>query len=199
VLGVVLVGIVGMRVEVLKLGSTVGAEMQQASQLQSANAVMSNQASALSGNQRIEQLAARYGMVMPGPMDIHFVQASSGANVAKAISGLSEPSPANFLTSVQAERAKDLLSASTAANESAVGVLGADDTPGAVGTVSSTATTIAPASADTVDPASTNSVDPAATESATPPPATTVSPTSDPSTSDSAGVTDANGAASLAG
>jgi cell division protein FtsL len=121
---VLLVGIVGMRVEVLKLGSSVGTEMQQASQLQSANAVMLKQVSALSNNTRIEQLAEKRGMVMPGPLDMHFVQAAGAANVNRAIANIREPAPAIFLASVRTERAQDPVSAAAAANRSAVGVLG---------------------------------------------------------------------------
>ena len=82
-LGVLLVVIVGMRVEVLKLGSSVGRELEQATQLESGNAALRAQVSELSGNQRIEQLAATMGMVMPGPMDIHFVRASAAGNVER--------------------------------------------------------------------------------------------------------------------
>jgi cell division protein FtsL len=149
VLGLLLVGIVGMRVEVLKLGSSVGTEMQQASQLQSANAVMLKQVSALSNNGRIEQLAEKRGMVMPGPLDMHFVQASGAVNVNRAIADIREPSPATFLAGVQTERAKDPASEDAAAARSAVGVLGG-------GTISSAATTsstsTSPAQATTTPP-----------------------------------------------
>jgi cell division protein FtsL len=124
VLGVLLVGIVGMRVEVLKLGSTVGTEMQQASVLQSANAVMQKQVSALSDNQRIEQLAEKRGMVMPLPLDLHFVHASGPANVSKAIADIREPSPTTFLAGLTNERVNDGASVVAAEQTSAIGVLG---------------------------------------------------------------------------
>lgn len=123
-LGVLLVGIVGMRVEVLKLGSTVGSEMQQASVLQSANAVMLDQDSALSDNGRIEQLAKQRGMVMPLPLDLHFVHASGPASVGKAIADIREPSPATFLAGLQNERVNDGASVVAAEQTSAIGVQG---------------------------------------------------------------------------
>src|SRR5579863_2033325 len=78
VLGALLVAIVGLRVEVLKLGASVGSEVQQATALQSANATLRSQISALSDDKRIAALAASYGMHMPNPLDTHFVQASAG-------------------------------------------------------------------------------------------------------------------------
>jgi cell division protein FtsL len=137
VLGVLLVGIVGMRVEVLKLGSSVGVEMQQASQLQSANAVMLNQVSALADNTRIEQLAEKQGMVMPLPLDLHFVRASGPVSVSRAIADVSEPAPATFLSSLLSEREQDGESVVAAAKRSAVGVLGG----GSISTAATSSTT----------------------------------------------------------
>jgi len=123
VLGVLLVGIVGMHVEVLKMGSSVGAEMQQASQLQSADGVLRAQVSQLSAPERIEQLAEGMGMFMPGPMDVHMLPATAG-NVGKAISNIREPEPDTFLAGLESERALDGKVAEAAANTSAEGVLG---------------------------------------------------------------------------
>ena len=67
VLGVLLVAIVGLRVEVLKLGAGVGSEIQQATALQSSNAALRSQISALSDNQRITSLAGAYGMAHAQP------------------------------------------------------------------------------------------------------------------------------------
>jgi stage V sporulation protein SpoVS len=124
VLGVLLVGIVGMRVEVLKLGSSVGTDMQQASVLQSANAVKLEQVSALSDNQRIEQLAEKRGMVMPLPLDLHFVQASGATSVNRAIADIREPSPTTFLAGLKNERVDDGDSVVAAEQTSAIGVQG---------------------------------------------------------------------------
>jgi cell division protein FtsL len=124
VLGVLLVGIVGMRVEVLKLGSSVGTDMQQASVLQSANAVMLKQVSALSDNQRIEQLAEKRGMVMPLPLDLHFVRASGATSVNRAIADIREPSPTTFLAGLKNERVDDGDSVVAAEQTSAIGVQG---------------------------------------------------------------------------
>lgn len=123
VFGALLVAIVGMRVEVLKLSSRVGTQIGQASTLQSSNAVLRSTVSELSGNERIEALAEKLGMVMPGPMDIHFVPAAEGSHVQAAIKAISAPAPSSFLTGLAAERQADLSSMTAAAHTSAVGLL----------------------------------------------------------------------------
>ncbi len=104
VLGVLLIAIVGLRVEVLKLGSSVGSQIQQATSLQSANAALRARISALSDNQRIATLAGAYGMHMPNPLDVHFVQTSVGSHVPAAIRNISVPSNSTFLTGLAAEQ-----------------------------------------------------------------------------------------------
>jgi hypothetical protein len=131
-----------MHVEVLKMGSSVGAEMQQASQLQSADGVLRAQVSQLSAPERIEQLAEGMGMFMPGPMDVHMLPATAG-NVGKAISDIREPEPDSFLSGLESERALDGKVAAAAANTSAEGVLGG----GAL-----SATTTGQTTPDTTDP-----------------------------------------------
>lgn len=97
VLGVLLVTIVGMRVEVLKMGASVGRATTQASTLESSNELLLASVSTLSSDQRIEALAARdYNMVMPGPSAIHYIRAGSG-NAATVIA---PPDPASFRESV---------------------------------------------------------------------------------------------------
>jgi hypothetical protein len=225
---VLLVGIVGMRVEVLKLGSSVGTEMQQASILQSANAVLQSQVSALSDSRRIVQQAERRGMTMPLPLDLHFVQASGPASVSRAIADVRGPAPAAFLARLQDERTQDGASVVNAETTSAIGVLGggvissgASDSSAAStssGTGATTTTlTVAPAAAATDTTA-------AGTAAGTDAPATQTQPSggteasqgaassapgsADPGTSDTAAATDnvpavtdsaSNGAASLAG
>jgi hypothetical protein len=218
VLGVLLVGIVAMRVEVLKLGSSVGTEIQQVSVLQSANAVLAKQDSALSDNARIQQDAYKLGMVMPGPLDHHFVQASSGNNVNRAIADVTEPSPASFLANLESERRQDGESADAAAQTSAIGEAGggaiAAGTSSGSPAETTTTLTLTPAGGTTnaaADPgASTTQTDTANatgdsqgtdsaatdTSGATDPTATdptdpTATDTTDPATTDTAGAADA--------
>ncbi len=179
-LGVLLVAIVGLRVEVLKLGSSVGRELQQATTLESSNAVLRSQVSELSGNQRIEQLASGMGMVMPGPMDIHFVKASSISNVGATASGIHAPARSDFLSSVASERQSDADNTIAAAANSAVGVL-------ATGVSSTTSGTSSDASSSTTDSTSTPS-DSSVTSTDTTSPSTATSSTGG-TTADSSGDT----------
>jgi hypothetical protein len=121
VLGALLVAIVGLRVEVLKLGAGVGNEVQQATALQSSNAALRSQISALSDDQRIARLAASYGMRMAGPLDTHFVQPSAGHHVAAAIRNISAPAPQTFLTGLATEQRSDLATTQAGSALSAVG------------------------------------------------------------------------------
>lgn len=121
VLGIALIGIVAMRVEVLKLNAGVGAEMQQVSQLASANAVLQQADSALSEPVRIESIAARDGMVIPPPTSLHFIKGSAG-EIAKAISRITPPDPSTYYSNVVSERQTAANSESDAANTSAIGI-----------------------------------------------------------------------------
>jgi hypothetical protein len=163
VLGAVLVAIVGLRVEVLKLGSSVGSELQQATTLESGNAALRSQVSELSGNQRIEQFAASMGMIMPGPMDTHFVKASSARNVGAAIRAIHAPASQTFLSGIASERQTDVGNTVAAAATSAVGVLGG----ATVGTpTSSTSTSGTPTSSTSTAGTSTAGTSTAGTSTA---------------------------------
>ena len=107
--------IVGLRVEVLKLGSGVGSQIQQANLLQSSNSALRTQISALSDNRRIETLAEGYGMHMPSPLDVHFVKARVGTHVQAAIRNIATPSGSTFLSGLASEQQTHHLSTQTIA------------------------------------------------------------------------------------
>ncbi|HET9094735.1 MAG TPA: hypothetical protein VFN36_06565 [Solirubrobacteraceae bacterium] len=142
VLAAMLLGIVGLRVEVLKLGSSVGTQIQQATLLQSSNAVLRSEISALSDNQRIEALAGRYGMHLPDPLAVHFVQATAGRHVGAAMRNITAPAPSTFLSGLAAEQQADSQSAQRIAALNGV----ATTTPASAGTGTSAST---PASSST--------------------------------------------------
>jgi hypothetical protein len=173
-LGVLLVAIVGLRVEVLKLGSSVGRELQQATTLESSNAILRSQVSALSDNQRIEQLAENMGMLMPGPTEVHFVKASAAGDVGATIKGIHEPETSDFLNGVADERQADAANSAAAAQQSAVGVL-------ATGVSDDSDATSADTAANTTDASTTD--DPT-TDASTTADSTTDASTTDASTTD---------------
>ncbi len=194
----VLVAIVGLRVEVLKLGSGVGRELQEATALESSNQILRSQVSALSDNQRIIQKATQMGMVMAGPTAVHFVRAAVGTHVSAAIANIHQPSTDTFLSSIASERQADAASpaateTATAGDTSVADTAAADsgssessstgaiatgdgstpstDSGAATGDTSTASTVAAPsvASSATSDASAADTVPPAATGTATPP------------------------------
>lgn len=103
VLGILLAGIVAMRVEILKLNVSVGRSVALAGQLQGENQVLRANVANRSNDARIEALAQKLGMTMPGPLDVHFVQASGARDLAAAASGITRPDPETFESDLQAE------------------------------------------------------------------------------------------------
>jgi hypothetical protein len=194
---VLLVAIVGLRVEVLKLGSSVGRDIQTASVLQSNNQTLRTRVSELSGNQRIEDLAMNMGMVMPGPIDIHFVQASAAKRVSSAIHGIQEPASSTFLSGLATERAADATDAGVAAGTSAVGTQSTDD-PGTVIETSPTDSTST--DAPTTDSTSGSTTDSTGTSTGGTTATGDTSGTADvTNTSDTGGSTDTSGMTDTSG
>lgn len=153
VLGAMLVAVVGLRVEVLKLGATVGTDVQRVTTLQSANAVLESQISALSDNRRIVRLAQSYGMVMPNPLDVHFVPKSAGRHLPAAIRNITAPSATTFLSGLATERQHNQLSTGSGLPTTAVtgtsgpgsSKTGASNTATSTSTANSTSTAGTPA------------------------------------------------------
>jgi cell division protein FtsL len=141
VLGATLVAIVGLRVEVLRLGSSVGSQVQQATALQSSNSVLRAQISALSDNQRIAKLAEGYGMRMPDVLDVHFVQAAAGTHVAAAIHNISAPSRTTFLSGLATEQQTSQQSAQAIAAQNGVATSTGTGTSGTGSSAGTSATT----------------------------------------------------------
>jgi hypothetical protein len=171
-----LVLIVGLRVEVLKLSASVGSGVQQVASLQSSNAILAARISALSDNGRIERLAASYGMHLPNPLDVHFLEAATGAHLSAAIRNISKPSATAFLAGLAAEQQHDALLTQAGSTLSAIGA--APTTPtvtlNAAGTTAAGAGT---ANAQVTTTATASSTNSAGTVSnvASPPVTTTVS------------------------
>jgi hypothetical protein len=142
-LGVMLVGIVAMQVEELKLGASVGRGLSQSAALQSKNQVLRATVSALSDDQRIMDLAARMGMVMPAPGDVVFLTPHTTADAARAANQIQAPNPASFLAS--------LPQATTSSTTGATGLGVAASTTGSPATTAGTTglNTTAPATGST--------------------------------------------------
>ena len=151
VLGVMLAGIVAMQVEVLKLNASMGRSIALASSLQTRNELLRTSVSSLSDAQRIERLATRMGMVMPGPTAVDFLHGE--ASPAQVAAGIRAPDAAVFDSALQASNAQAGATATspTLSPTAAVSATGVPATTGstATGSASATSGTAAPTAAGT--------------------------------------------------
>ena len=95
-LGVMLAGIVAMQVEVLKLGASMGRSLQANTTLSAQNATLHESVASLADDQRIEQLAASMGMVMPPPSAVGFLSPHGRSVEAQAAANIHPPNPGSF-------------------------------------------------------------------------------------------------------
>jgi cell division protein FtsL len=102
ILGILLAGIVAMQVEVLKLSASVGRSIERSTALQSRNEQLRASVSALNDEQRIEQLAAGMGMVMPDPTAVDFLTLRPGVTVRQALNNIHPPDASGFIASLPA-------------------------------------------------------------------------------------------------
>jgi hypothetical protein len=185
VLGVMLAGIVAMQVEVLKLGASMGRSLEQNSVLSSRNAALRQSVATLGDDQRIEQLAATMGMVMPPPQSVGFLAASPGGNAGRALANIHQPSVSSFgaLTSTNGE----IVTATTlAAANAPTGTTGSTSTIGSTPTSTSSTSSATSSSAAATSPVAAAPTVPstaAGSTAATPTPVTQAPTTSSGATS----------------
>lgn len=141
-----LMGIVFLQVSMLQMNAGIGASVEKATKLERQNAALQAGISQLSSGERIQDIAARQGMVVPaGASGVRFLDARS-LDVGRAVRGITAPSetpPA------------PLMAAAPGAPAGA---------PAAIGPAAAGATTTAPAATTAIAP-------PPATATTTPPPA----------------------------
>jgi hypothetical protein len=107
-LGVMLVGIVAMQVELLKLNADTGRSIELIGSLQGRNDILRAQVASASDPSRIEHLASRMGMTMPGPESITFLKARS-ASARRALAAIRVPNLAAFEAALPASSAAGAL------------------------------------------------------------------------------------------
>jgi hypothetical protein len=125
-LGVLLAGIVAMQVEVLKLNAGIGRSLERSSSLQGQNELLRASVARLSDEQRIERIAARMGMVMPGPTQLRFVHGGP-TSVERALDSIHAPDATGFiarLPTIGAPAAPQGTSVNTAPGLTAAGTSG---------------------------------------------------------------------------
>lgn len=86
-LAVLLFGLVFLNVSLLKLNSEAGRNSERVKALRIENDRLHARVSRLQGGDRIERVAARLGLVMPEPGNVHYLSASEGdaARAARAV------------------------------------------------------------------------------------------------------------------
>jgi hypothetical protein len=134
-LGVLLVGIVGMQVEILKLGTGMGRWIERSSTLSAKNEALQANVAALMDDQRIETLAAKMGMVMPDPTTLSFLSAQPGV-AAQAAANIHSPDPSGFASQI----ASQVATAQAADGTSAPGTSSTDSSSTGAASVGSAST-----------------------------------------------------------
>jgi cell division protein FtsL len=124
VLGILLAGIVFTQVEVLRLNASMGQALRQNSTLAIRNQALRVSVAELSDQTRIERLAARMGMVMPGPTTLSFV--AGNPSVTRGVQNIHAPAPDQFVAQLPSPASSDTTgtggsSSSASASGSATG------------------------------------------------------------------------------
>lgn len=150
-LGVLLAGIVATQVEIMKLGSGIGRSMRQTTELANRNDALQISIASLSDQQRIEQLAARMGMVMPPPTAPVFLRGNGQTDAQRAIASISAPNPTQFASTLASDPSQsghtsttDSGSASTTSSDASTTSASSDSS---TSTTSSDTSTTTPSSA----------------------------------------------------
>ena len=163
-LGVILIGLVGLNVSLLKLNAAAGRNAEWAKILRIENADLQARVSHLLSAQRIQDAARNMGFVMPAAADVHYLTADPGRDAARAAGRgkfLAPPSNSDIVTAAgDSSTLPAPLPAATAAP--------------AVPTATTTPSTIAPTTGTT--PATTTPTVSTGTTGATGPPAASQQP-----------------------
>jgi hypothetical protein len=162
VLGVMLAGIVAMQVEVLKLSASTGRSIALVNSLQTRNELLRTSVSSLSDARRIERIAARMGMVMPGPASVDFLHGK--LNATGAIAAIHVPDAAAFDSALQA---RSLQAAAATTPASTATQLGPTATPTATAAPSPTSVTSTATATATSTPTVSTGTGPTATGTST--------------------------------
>jgi cell division protein FtsL len=171
-IGVLLTGIVFFNVDLLQMNRDIARDAEKASALGRENARLHRDVARLASSERIQEAAARLGLVLPAPGEVRYLKARPGADARRAAKRITEPDgtfvpPAPTATGSQ----QTLPPPTTTMGQTTTTAPPATTTP-PTGTTTPPATTVPPAGTVTA-PGST--VTPPGTTTA--PPTTTVPPT----------------------
>jgi hypothetical protein len=153
-----LVMLVFMQVSLLKLNTGISADILESQNLERSNAELRAGVSSLDSGQRIQDLAAARGMVMPDDGQLRFLRAGAPGDGARAAQAMTAPDPqaaqerAQAMLAQQQQREADAAAAAQSAmtqQQEAAGLGGQSPESGEPAT---TATTAAPAAQQTAAP-----------------------------------------------
>jgi hypothetical protein len=155
-IGGALVMLVFMQVSLLKLNTGISADILESQNLERSNAELRAGVSSLDSGQRIQDLAAARGMVMPDDGQLRFLRAGAPGDGARAAQAMTAPDPqaaqqrAQAMLAQQQQREADAAAAAQSAmtQQQEAAVLGGQSPESGA----SPATTAAPAAQQTAAP-----------------------------------------------
>jgi hypothetical protein len=145
-LGVLLIGLVGLNVSLLKLNAAAGRNAEWAKLLRIENADLQARVSHLRSGQRIQDAARSMGFVMPAAASVHYLRVDPGRDAAQAARRDQFTAPLSnsdivSATSDSAPLAPSLATPGTTTATSGTATTGTSATPGITGTQGATGTT----------------------------------------------------------
>ena len=145
-IGLLLAGIVFFNVDLLQMNRDIARDAERAATLKRENGRLRLDVARLASSERIQEAAARLGLVLPAPGEVRYLKARPAVDPQRAAKNISEPST---LFSVPAPAL------------AVPPVAGAPTTPGATTATPPATPTIDPVTGATVDPATGQPIDPA--------------------------------------
>jgi cell division protein FtsL len=184
-IGVLLAGIVFFNVDLLQMNRDIARDAERAAALKRENGRLRLDVARLASSERIQEAAARLGLVLPAPGEVRYLEARPGIDARRAARNLSEPSslfnvPAPALAVPPAAAAPTTPGATTDAPPATTTPTIDPVTGATVDPV--TGAPVDPATGGPIDPATGAPIDPATgaplgtAPAATTPPATTTTP-----------------------
>ena len=166
-----LVMLVFMQVSLLKLNTGISADLLTSQNLERQNAELRASVSSLDSGQRIQDIAAARGMVMPDDGQLRFLRAGAPGDGAQAARTMTAPDPeaaaqrAQAMLAAQQQQEANAAAAAQAASTQQAEAEGTTTTPPATATTTpqATATTSAPTTTQQTAPPPTTSAQPAPT------------------------------------
>jgi cell division protein FtsB len=144
-LGVLLIGLVGLNVSLLKLNAAAGRNAEWARKLRIENADLQARVSKLRSGQRIQDSARAMGFVMPAAASVHYLTSDPGRDAPRAAARDKFTAPWSNSDLVSGESdttsiASSLATGTTAPAPPATGSTGPPSATGTTGTPSATGT-----------------------------------------------------------